>query len=137
MKFTKAALVFAFALGFLGITNTMSKAQSLSDLDGNAFLLHPKTGQFLGNVSSDRYDDNSICNPYGTYGSRYESISILNQYGDYGSRYSDYSAYNSRANYPPLIYLANNKPLAVISTSPKWKQVIHPGALFGVICGNR
>ncbi|MBE9058868.1 hypothetical protein [Sphaerospermopsis sp. LEGE 08334] len=52
MKFTKAALVFAFVLGFLGITNTMSIAQSLSDLDSNAFLLNPKTGQFLGNVSS-------------------------------------------------------------------------------------
>lgn len=41
MKFTKAALVFAFVLGFLGITNTMSIAQSLSDLDSNAFLLNP------------------------------------------------------------------------------------------------
>ncbi len=137
MKFTKTALVFAFALGFLGITNTMSKAQSLSDLDGNAFLLHPKTGQFLGNVSSDRYDRDSICNPYGTYGSQYQRISIWNQYGDYGSPYSNYSAYNSRANNPPLIYLANGQPLAVISTSENWKRVIHPGALFGVICGNR
>ncbi|MEQ9356402.1 MAG: hypothetical protein RIG63_24725 [Coleofasciculus chthonoplastes F3-SA18-01] len=60
---------------------TPSSAQSLSDLDGNAFLYHPVTDQFLGVVSSDRYDGNSICNPYGDYGSQYSDLSIRSQYG--------------------------------------------------------
>ncbi|RCJ22953.1 hypothetical protein A6770_29070 [Nostoc minutum NIES-26] len=136
MQPKQTALILVLTVGFLSVT-TPSKAQSLSDLDGNAFLANPSTGQFLGNVSSDRYDDESICNSYGTYGSRYEELSVLNNYGDYGSRYSNYSAYNPRAQYPPFLYLKNGQPLAVVSVNSNWERVIHPGALFGVICGQR
>ncbi|MBD2299879.1 hypothetical protein [Nostoc sp. FACHB-190] len=133
----KFFLVVALSLSFIGTTSTSTKAQSLSDLDGNAFLMHPRTGQFLGNVSSDRFDDQSICNPYGTYGSKYQEMSLWNKYGDYGSPYSNVSAYNSRAQYPPILYLKNGQALAVVSVSSKWEPVIHPGALLGVICGQR
>ncbi|WP_334828628.1 hypothetical protein [Nostoc sp.] len=63
-------------------------------------------------------------------------MSIQNSYGDYGSSYSDFSAYNPRAQYPPQLYLSNGELLAVVSVNPNWKG-IHPGVLFGVICGQR
>lgn len=110
-----------------------STAQSLSDLDGNGFLFNPKTQQFLGNLSSDKFDSESICNQFGDYGSQFSDLSILNQFGDYGSRFSDLSAYNPRAEYPPVLVLSNGEPLAVVSVNSKWNG-IHPGALFGVFC---
>jgi hypothetical protein len=137
MPLKNTALVVALSLIFIGTTSTSTKAQSLSDLDGNAFLMHPRTGQFLGNVSSDRFDEQSICNTYGTYGSKYEERSIWNNYGDYGSPYSNVSAYNRRAQYPPILYLKNGQALALVSVNSNWERVIHPGALLGVICGQR
>lgn len=127
--------VSVVALG--GLVATPTLAQSLSDLDGNAFLYNPVTEQFLGIVSSDRYHKDSICNPYGDYGSRYSDKSVLHPYGDYGNRYSDTSAYNLRASEPPIVYLANKQPIAVLSKNSKFENRIDPGALFGVICDQR
>ena len=129
------ATVSVVALGGLAATPTL--AQSLSDLDGNAFLYNPVTQQFLGIVSSDRYHKDSICNPYGDYGSRYSGTSVLYPYGDYGNRYSDTSAYNPRASEPPVLYLADNQPIAVLSKNPGFKNRIDPGALFGAMCDQR
>jgi len=70
------AFVFAAALG----------AQS-------PLLVSPE-GDFLGNVNSNRFDPNSIANPYGTYGSKYSPNSINNPYGTYGSPYSSSGSRN-------------------------------------------
>ena len=40
-----------------------------------------QTGKYLGNLSSNPYDANSVGNPYGKYGSEYSSDSINNPYG--------------------------------------------------------
>jgi hypothetical protein len=54
-----------------------------------------QTGKYLGNLSSNPYDANSVSNPYGRYGSPYSNDSPNNPYatnppaihsGD-GSRY--------------------------------------------------
>ena len=39
------------------------------------------TGKYLGNLSSNPYDPNSVSNPYGQYGSKYSPDSINNEYG--------------------------------------------------------
>jgi hypothetical protein len=51
-------------------------------------------GEYLGNVNNNRYDPNSVANPYGRYGSKYSSESINNPYGRYGSKYSSEGAAN-------------------------------------------
>lgn len=38
-------------------------------------------GKFLGNLSNNKYDPNSVSNPYGQYGSKYSADSINNPYG--------------------------------------------------------
>lgn len=59
--------------------------------------------KYLGKLSSNKYDQESIFNKYGKYGSEYSSESVWNNYGTYGSKYSNYSAFNPYTNKPPLI----------------------------------
>ena len=66
--------------------------------------VYGQNGQYLGNLSRNPYDPNSIANPYGTYGSPYSPNSINNPYGTYGSPYSPHSATNPYATSPPTIY---------------------------------
>ncbi len=61
-------------------------------------------GKFLGNLNDNKYDSNSISNPYGTYGSKYSSDSIKNPYSEYGSKYSDKSVTNPYTMNAPKIY---------------------------------
>ena len=60
----------------------------------NSPQLYAPNGQFLGNVNSNRFDPNSIANPYGQYGYPYSPNSINNQYGQYGNPYSPNSVRN-------------------------------------------
>lgn len=132
----KLAILLSLTLTFSAGAVLPSKALSLSDLDGNAFLFNPKTKQFLGNISSNRFDDESICNQFGDFGGRFEDFSILNRFGDYGDQFSDFSAFNPNAEYPPVIFLNNWEPVAIVTNNPRFDG-IHPGALFGVICGQQ
>lgn len=56
--------------------------------DFNSPKVYAPDGQFLGNLNNNRYDPNSIANPYGQYGSRYSPNSVNNPYGQYGNPYS-------------------------------------------------
>jgi hypothetical protein len=53
--------------------------------------LYSRDGQYLGKVSNNKFDSESISNPYGKYGSKYSSTSINNNYSKYGSDYSTQS----------------------------------------------
>lgn len=66
-------------------------------------LVDRETGKYLGTLSNNRYDSDSVSNPYGRYGSEYSSDSINNPYGKYGSPYSNDSANNPYATNPPEI----------------------------------
>lgn len=55
--------------------------------------LYSSDGQFRGNLNSNRYDPNSVANPYGQYGSRYSPDSVNNPYGA-GSQYNQNSPSN-------------------------------------------
>lgn len=72
---------------------------------------------FLGILTTDKYDSNSISNTYGDYGSKYSQYSIFNTYGDYGSKYSQYSAFNDLATHPPLICDVNGNILGRLTTN--------------------
>ncbi len=62
-------------------------------------------GQYLGTVSRDKYDPESISNQYGQYGGFYGLYSIFNQYGQYGSKYSRLSPFNAYSSTPPRVLL--------------------------------
>lgn len=75
---------------------------SASAQDG-LILVDPSSGQYLGNLNSNRYDPNSVANPYGRYGSPYSPDSINNPYGQYGSPYSPNSVNNPYTSGGPVI----------------------------------
>lgn len=66
-------------------------------------LVDRQTGKYLGTLNNNRYDPDSVSNPYGQYGSKYSPDSINNPYGQYGSRYSPDSPNNPYATNPPAI----------------------------------
>ena len=66
-------------------------------------LVDPQTGKYLGNLSNNPNDPNSVSNPDGEYGSPYSQDSINNPVGEYGSPYSDKSINNPYATNPPII----------------------------------
>ncbi len=69
---------------------------------GPPILVSPD-GKYLGTLSADQYDPDSVSNPHGRYGSEYSSDSINNPYGQYGSQHSNDSANNPYATNPPII----------------------------------
>lgn len=60
-------------------------------------------GSYLGKLNSNKYDPESVANPYGQYGSKYSPNSINNPYSEYGSKYSPKSAKNPYAVTPPKV----------------------------------
>lgn len=81
------------------------KKQKVSDPSSTGNYLIAQDGQFLGNITNNLYDPNSILNPYGSFGSRYSTTSIFNPYSQYGSRYGTYSIFNPYSSLPPKLIL--------------------------------
>ncbi|PSJ16410.1 hypothetical protein C7H79_13540 [Nitrosomonas supralitoralis] len=71
-------------------------------------LVDRETGKYLGTLSNNHYDSDSVSNPYGQYGSKYSPDSISNPYGQYGSKYSPDSPNNPYATNPPVIISPDN-----------------------------
>jgi hypothetical protein len=84
---------------------------------------------FLGTLSTNQYDSDSIYNQYGDYGSKYSDKSIWNSYGDYGSKYSSKSAFNDFATEPPIIVDENGKIVGYLTTNNAIKGAISPVGL--------
>lgn len=61
-------------------------------------------GTYLGKLSDNPYDPDSVSNPYGRYGSPYSPTSINNPYSTYGSPYSSQSPNNPYATQAPLLF---------------------------------
>ena len=85
-------------------------------------------GQFLGAVSSG-YDDESVFNSYGDFGSKYSDTSILNNYSDYGSKYSDLSPFNQYTEKAPLLVMGS-QVIAIISVNSSLSGAVHPLVLL-------
>jgi hypothetical protein len=86
--------------------------QNPIDLDGK-IELQAQDGRFLGLLSSDRHDRNSILNPH-TYGSINNINSIYYPHGLYGGEYGRYSPFNRHCLYPPSLVL-QQQPLGLVS----------------------
>lgn len=89
-------------------------------------------GNYLGNLNSNRFDPDSISNPFGRYGSRYSPDSVNNPYGQYGSPYSPYSARNPYTTQAPAIVTPEGKYLGKFSANPyDPDSVSNPFGRFG------
>jgi len=48
--------------------------------DGDSPIIIDQFGDYRGNLNGNKYDPNSISNPYGRYGSKYSPDSLNNPY---------------------------------------------------------
>ena len=96
-------------------------------------------GKYLGKLSLNQYDLESVLNPYGLYGSSYSITSISNEYSVYGSKFSSLSPFNPYTATPPKIYLKGvfwgyltmNKYLYANTITPaELKDWMHAYGLF-------
>ena len=90
-------------------------------------------GKYLGRVSNNRYQTDSIANQYGDFGSSYSDASIFNKFGIYGSSTSDLSAFNNFASRPPLLYLSTGQAVAYVTTNQSKMPRIDSSILIGCI----
>lgn len=66
-------------------------------------LIDQKTGKYLGNLSTNQNDPDSVSNPHGRYGSKYSEDSINNPDGKYGNSQSNDSPNNPYATNAPIV----------------------------------
>lgn len=88
-----------------------------SNMDLPLYLYSNDGKTYLGKLTLNEYDSDSIWNKYGTYGSEYSTNSIWNKYGTYGSKYSSYSAFNPYATTPPIIVSNSGKIIGYLSAN--------------------
>ena len=98
-------------------------------------LIFADDGQFLGKITSNRFDVNSIGNQFGLYGSRFSVTSIFNEFGTYGSRFSILSPFNDFTFSPPLI-LINGTFVGFLTTNRFKFPGISPLAILPCIGRN-
>ena len=66
-------------------------------------LIDQKTGKYLGNLSTNQNDPDSVSNPHGRYGSKDSEDSINNPDGKYGNSQSNDSPNNPYATNAPIV----------------------------------
>ena len=86
-------------------------------------------GVFLGRMSRNRFDDESIVNRFGIYGSRFSPSSIFNKFSTYGNHFSALSAYNRSSNNPPKLYV-KGKFVAFLTKNRMKRPRVDPDELL-------
>ncbi len=105
---------------------------SFSSLDGRAIIVGQDPERtYLGKISSNRFDTDSIINEFGR-GSKYRSDSILNDFGQFGSRFSSYSPFNPYASDPPKVFIGTQFVGYLTKNIAKYPR-IDPDALIGYL----
>ena len=62
-----------------------------------------KNEVYLGCITCNKFDNESIWNKFGTYGSKFNSESIWNKFGTYGSKFNMYSPWNKHSIQAPVV----------------------------------
>lgn len=113
----------------------MSIPQFLAAANGIAQLWSSADGQFLGLLSSDRHDTNSISNLHGIYGSLHGTHSIRNPHSLYGGVHGGHSPYNPSCGNPPVVSYQNQIVLVITRNThiqTNGLPIIDPDFLLGV-----
>jgi hypothetical protein len=70
----------------------LSAAPAVAQVDfrgnGNSPVIIAPDNSYRGNLNNNKFDPNSISNPYGKYGSQFSPDSVNNRFGTYGNPYS-------------------------------------------------
>lgn len=110
------------------------RALDFSNLEGA--IIVAEDGQFLGTITTNPFDSQSIGNAIGRYGSSISSTSIFNEIGRYGGEISRMSPFNSITSTPPRIY-KNDQFIAYLTVNTIKTPRVDPRALMGWIKANQ
>jgi hypothetical protein len=103
---------------------------SLATLNGNARVV-ASDGTYLGKVTSNQFDSESIINDFGNYGSKFSSTSINNEFGSYGGQFSSMSPFNRFTASPPRLVLNDGRWLYLSTNSTL--SGVDPGILLAYL----
>lgn len=87
-------------------------------------------GQFLGEITTNCFDSEAICNEFGMYGSEFSAVSILNEFGTYGGEFSALSPFNRFTTTPPLV-VDGETAVAFLTVNTSLSPRIDPYLLLG------
>lgn len=87
---------------------------------------------YLGKLTTNTFDSDSVFNQFGIYGSKYQTNSIWNQFGTYGSDFSSESAFNKFTTTPPAIVLSG-KIIGYVTMNSTIANGVTPAGLYDYI----
>lgn len=88
---------------------------------------------FLGKLTTNEFEKDSIFNQFGEFGSKYSQKSIWNEFGPYGSKFSSYSPWNKFTSTPPLIVDKSGTVVGRLSLNNFIKGAINPYELYKIL----
>lgn len=106
----------------------------LSQLEGCFIVGNDQ--QFLGVVTSNRFNTDSLLNEYGPHGSRFSQVSILNAFGPYGGEYSSLSPFNPYTSTPPMLVCEGRGGVAYLTRNGALAPAVDPHLLLGFLRAN-
>ena len=98
------------------LANLYEKQRESPFSTGESYL-EAQNSQYLGKITPNEFDSNSLLNEYGPYGSPYSTTSIFNEYSDYGSPYGSNSVKNAYCASPPKLFV-NGQLLGFVTVNP-------------------
>ncbi|QDH23371.1 hypothetical protein [Saccharibacillus brassicae] len=128
---------FSFLFMFLSMLVLNPQVQAATTQNQAAIYINPADLEiysydgrtFLGTLSTNTYDPDSVFNKYGLYGSKYRIDSIWNQYGLFGSDYSLTSAWNKYTVTPPIL-VYDGEIVGYVSANKSLSYAFHPNVLW-------
>ena len=111
----------------------MNLQEFLLSINGYATLV-ASDGTFLGVVSSNQCDINSICHPHAQYGSPYGFKSVRNQHTMYGGSHGISSPYNPHCIQPPVI-VYNGRVVLIVTRNTNLSFIGVSSSAYGWIQG--
>jgi hypothetical protein len=122
-----------FLLYIFLIISVSTNANELCDIvDGAVIIAQDGKNTYLGKLSNS-FDDDSIFNEFGTYGSEFNNKSIWNEFSTFGSEFNSFSPFNEFSTKPPMI-IKNKKIIGYLSVNGNIQAAVSPNILKAM-CG--
>ncbi len=104
--------------------------RGFEELEGAKLIAADNT--YLGTVSRNYFDADSLANSFGAYGSQFNPNSVFNEFGHYGSQFSQLSPTNQFSQTPPRL-VVGSKVIAYLTANEFLSPRVDPQALFAWI----
>jgi len=95
----------------------------------NGARIVARDGTFLGKISKNEFDSDSIANEFG-FGNPFGSESLFNEFGRFGNKFSNESPFNEMATQPPVIVGAHGV-IGVLTSNSSIPGGVSPTLLLG------